>query len=353
MASKSTLARLKIATVISYCWIYFGGSFLGGPLWLFIAAFFVVGDLKLLGIAIAITLSLTCFVYSAFNPYRKQDMFVLTALGVVLLLSVACFLFGSCGWLFLMTGGIFTVLLLTTLLFIYTSKEEKADENLPIDIQNEQPIKTNQQNRIFKTEISPPFPESMNHFEIWNANSYNGRFATLTQPVNITPELHFKLITGSFELTDFTEPVRFAASNKPLTDTMLTDTKLVVVSKRLREFLESLNIEGLHFISCEIGTTAGYFILQSKALLPLAECGNIDKSGFSMSLKHPGLMRVLFPSFSQDKEIPHPLFRIKEYPYYHLVRNDFAYQIEKKGFTGIKWGNFVNADKCWFVDNFG
>jgi hypothetical protein len=190
----------------------------------------------------------------------------------------------------------------------------------------------------------------MNKFHIWGATNYNGKFGAVGHPINLSKSQQFKLLTGDFSADEFSQTIKFESNGKLPLDTMVTDTKSVIVSERLKSFLISLNLEGLRFLPCDVGGKSNYSVLQSSSLLSVLD---MNESQLSWSINHPKLLRSLGPRFI-ERNLPEgpAIFRIKEYPYYHLVSESVVKKLDEAKFTGLKWTNFIMAEKCWFIDSF-
>jgi len=116
------LRSLKLATVISFCWIIIGGNVIGGPLWMFIflglfSKEIIWTSYSLLGIII-----ITLFVYSIFHPRRTRDVFLFSAVGAIFIVPVGRQLIFHRLDIFFWMPLLFLTLSMVTTISIYSEK---------------------------------------------------------------------------------------------------------------------------------------------------------------------------------------------------------------------------------------
>jgi hypothetical protein len=157
----------------------------------------------------------------------------------------------------------------------------------------------------------------------------------------------FHLWGGEKLEKQFPQNARFTMSGDRPTSTVLTDSlhntdHLLVVSKRLKEFLQSAGVRQVEFLKVGIRNHKNktvpdqYYIMN---LLEPVDC--LDRAASKAKTSPINKDRiasikklVLKPSaIESDRRI----FRIANFPNAHLVRRDLAEDITKQGFTGIRW----------------
>ncbi|MEW5802447.1 MAG: DUF1629 domain-containing protein [bacterium] len=184
---------------------------------------------------------------------------------------------------------------------------------------------------------------------IWEANPAGG-YCTLEDLRNVDDS--YELTRGVSRSDGFPKEACFTmdASHPKeikLADTIYTLDNLLVISRQLKEFIESKTPSFIEFLPVTLFNHKGrvaskdYFILNP---FHLQDCIDKDKSELVWNEIDPELISNCFQLIVIPDRIDTSflLFRPKYMPTVVMVRRDLAEEIAEKGFTGI---DFVELDE--------
>ncbi|MET0594189.1 MAG: DUF1629 domain-containing protein [Polyangiaceae bacterium] len=155
------------------------------------------------------------------------------------------------------------------------------------------------------------------------------------------------LMDGVTVTDEFPEDVTFPMNPNFPDNTLIPDCpynldRLLIVSTRLKEFLESRNLPDVEYLQVGIvdlkGKTAKppHFIVNPVGTRPLLR---VDQCDATMSSLDDSSIEKLKRFVIDEKALDGapPLFRIQNLSRYLMVSKDLAREVEKAGFTGARF----------------
>lgn len=140
--------------------------------------------------------------------------------------------------------------------------------------------------------------------------------------------------------------------NTLLVDSLFNVKSLLVISERVRDFLQSRQIDGVEFLPLNIRNHKGRLIDESYFIVNITEA--VDALDASASQAEESSMTdkivavkgiVLSPDAALSGR---ELVRLKRFSDPTLVSTSLADAIQAEGFSGIKWGELKDfTDKTW------
>ncbi len=127
-----------------------------------------------------------------------------------------------------------------------------------------------------------------------------------------------------------------------LTDNLLNSDGLIVVSARLKDKIQQIDLQCVEFHSVTIRDHKGKIFSQEYHILHPVEpvdCLNSEASNASASLILPEMIDSVERLVIYSECVPanRALFRIARFPEPTLIRRDLAAEFDKTGFTGFRW----------------
>lgn len=137
-----------------------------------------------------------------------------------------------------------------------------------------------------------------------------------------------------------------------LVDSLFNIKSLLVVSARIKEFLESQDIADAELLPINIKNHKGRYIEEDYFVLNLAthvdcldeEASQAEASSMTKNIKAVKGLVLKQTELLQNRK----LFRLSSYGVPTIVHKDLASEMDAQGFTGIKWGKLEDfTDKTW------
>jgi hypothetical protein len=164
----------------------------------------------------------------------------------------------------------------------------------------------------------------------------------------------YELLKGVSRKADFPARAHFRMSkdfprNLQAKDFLVNENKLLVVSARVKDFLESQNLDGNEFLPVGVINHKGrkleekYFIAHQ---LGLQDCIDTKKSGAKPNAIDPSTFVYLLRLVIDENKVDgrRRLFRMAKYADLALFERSLAEQIQAEGFTGIQFIELKNWD---------
>ncbi|RKH26648.1 hypothetical protein D7Y13_20315 [Corallococcus praedator] len=137
-----------------------------------------------------------------------------------------------------------------------------------------------------------------------------------------------------------------------LTDSVPNTLNLIIVSERLKRFLEANAGARMEFLPVQLRDQKGrlvpepYFILN---LLEVVECVDLEKSQFERSAIIPSFIAWFSLLVVDPARIPPEakLFRLKEKPNLILIREDLAQVLVNEDYTGMMFLELEEYGREW------
>lgn len=159
-------------------------------------------------------------------------------------------------------------------------------------------------------------------------------------------------------LTDaWTEDVEMDMNEDKPDNTLLVDSlfnikSLLVISKRIKSYLESKDLSGIEFLPVNIKNHKGRDIEEDYFILNLTEhvdCLDSVASQAKLSTMTDNIIAVKGIVLQHTELLQgRKLFRLKGFGEPTLVDTTLAADMDAQGFTGIKWGSLKDfTDKTW------
>ena len=176
--------------------------------------------------------------------------------------------------------------------------------------------------------------------------------------------LEFRGFEDSYQLKDgvslgdvWPDDVEMEMNEDHPDDTLLLDSlfnikSLMVISARVKSYLELQEIPDAEFLSVNIKNHKGRYIDEEYFILNLikhVDCLDTVASKAEESMMSDDIMEVQGIVLKQTELLEErPLFRLKLFGEPTIVDRSFAAEIDAQGFTGIKWGELEDfTDKSW------
>lgn len=140
--------------------------------------------------------------------------------------------------------------------------------------------------------------------------------------------------------------------NTLLVDSLFNVKSLLVISARLKGFLESQPLTGIEYLPLKIKNHKGQHINEEYFVLNLVEhldCLDNEASQAEKSRMTDNIKSVKGIVLNQTELLEaQKLFRLKKFGEPTLVARSLANEMDAQGFTGIKWGALEDyTDKNW------
>lgn len=137
-----------------------------------------------------------------------------------------------------------------------------------------------------------------------------------------------------------------------LLDSLFNIKSLLVISKHVKNYLESQEISGIEYLPVNIKNHKGRYTDEDYFILNLSEhvdCLDIDASQAEESMMTDDIMEVKGIVLKQAELLKgRKLFRLQRFGEPTLVDKSLVQDMNAQGFTGIKWGELKDfTDKTW------
>lgn len=181
-------------------------------------------------------------------------------------------------------------------------------------------------------------------FVVWSVS--NANYACVLGDLIGAPD-PYALNIGLPQAEDFPDDVHFHLHpgypyHTILTDNLENTDLVIVISKRLKDFIESYGVSEVEYLPVTIFDHKGriasdsYYILH---LLNPVDCLDIDQCGPTWSNVDPDNLLFIKRLVIDPSKIPpeRALFRPLHYIHAALVRDDLANALQNAGFAGLRW----------------
>jgi len=168
-------------------------------------------------------------------------------------------------------------------------------------------------------------------------------------------EDEYELARGISRMERWPEDACYYMDKKRKEDIRLEDClwnidSLLVISSKLKEFLEKENLKNNEYLPLTIfnhkdrPTKESYFIVNQ---IHLQDCIDQKKSKYDINDIDPWQFSEMGKLVIDEKKIEPEvaLFRMNHYPYLPIIRRDLAKKITSAGFTGIRFGEIETYDE--------
>lgn len=167
----------------------------------------------------------------------------------------------------------------------------------------------------------------------------------------------YRLKRGVSLMDDWPDDVEMEMNEDHPDDLLLVDSlfnikSLLVVSERIKGYLDSQDIAGSELLPINIKNHKGRYIDDNYFVLNLAthvDCLDAEASHAEVSTMTKNIKAVNGLVLRQTEALQGlKLFRLSSFGVPTIVHKDLALDMDAQGFTGIKWGKLEDfTDKTW------
>jgi hypothetical protein len=164
----------------------------------------------------------------------------------------------------------------------------------------------------------------------------------------------YELLEGISRINGFPEDAYFNMDddfprNLQLEDFLLNENSLLVISDRLKAFLEAKKLKNNEFLPVHVVNHKGrkvrepYYIFHQ---VELQDCIDVSKSDLILNAIDPETFSFVYKLIIDETKIDPDVtvFRMKRYAELPIFKRDLAEGIQSEGFTGIRFGEIEDWD---------
>jgi hypothetical protein len=181
-------------------------------------------------------------------------------------------------------------------------------------------------------------------FVIWDATKLKD--SVLLHKLEKVPR-KFELVEGVSRATAWPAEAVYLTNpdyrkDRGLPDNLMNTDRLVVVSTKLRAFLEGRGVSAVEYLPVTILDHKAKELSRDYAIanpLDSLDCFDQERSVFQWSQSTPGLVQEVKKLAIDASKVPpeRQVFRTKSFPDCVIVRRELAAAVDAAGFTGLGW----------------